>query len=303
MCRTYCILGEFHPSIWLNRFTTPPFYPNAVTLADAHNQDAQLVHICELIAARVPGAWAVKDSFAALDLASLGFTLLFEAMWICRQATAVRPTALSTDVRWERVGSAGELLAWEMAWRGTPAEPAAPALANLFRPALLADPDVLIVAAYYEQRIVAGAIANRTGAVVGLSNVFMPDQGAEALWAGCVGAILDHFPGQALVGYEAGQALAYAQACGFEVLQPLRVWEFGGRSREILDLDHAALERVDDDLRAISQTELVQHARHVGSDGRLAHIKRGGDLGVPSTAAVHVSASPHQYQPAGRASR
>jgi hypothetical protein len=213
--------------MWLSRFTTPPFYPNAVTLANAHDQDAQLAHVRELIAARVPGAWAVKDSFAALDLDLLGFTMLFEAMWTCRPATAVPPTVQSSDVRWEHVMSAGELLAWELAWRGAPAGPAAPAQANLFLPALLADPDVLIVAAYYEQRIVAGAIANRTGAVVGLSNVFVPDQGAEALWAGCVGTILDHFPGQALVGYETGQALAYAQGCGFAALQPLRVWEIG----------------------------------------------------------------------------
>jgi hypothetical protein len=186
--------GEFHPSMWLNRFTTPPFYPHAVTLADAHDQDAQVAHIRELIAARVPGAWAVKDSFAALDLGLLDFTMLFEAMWIERPATAVGPTAQSTDVRWEDVRSAGELLAWERAWRGDPAESAALAQANLFRPALLADPDVLIVAAYHQQRIVAGAIANRTGAVVGLSNLFVPEQGAEALWAGCVGTILDRFP-------------------------------------------------------------------------------------------------------------
>jgi hypothetical protein len=37
--------------------------------------------------------------------------------------------------------------------------------------------------------------------------------------------ILDHFPGQALVGYETSQGLTHAQACGFAALQPLRVWE------------------------------------------------------------------------------
>jgi hypothetical protein len=225
VCRTHGIPGEFHPSMWINRSTTPPFYPNAVTLVDGQDQDAQYAHIRDLIAARIPTPWAVKDSFAALDLAPLGFTLLFEAMWTCRPATAVRPTARNTDVRWERVRSAAELHAWELAWRGTPATPVAPAQADLFRPALLADPDMLIVAAYHQHRIVAGAIANRTGAVVGLSNVFVPDQGAATFWAGCVGMILDHFPGQALVGYEAGEGLAQAEACGFAALQPLRVWE------------------------------------------------------------------------------
>ncbi len=225
VCRTHSIPGEFYPSICINRSATPPFYPNAVTLTGGHDQDAQYAHIRDLSATRIPGAWAVKDSFAALDLASLGFTMLFEAMWTCRPATAVRPTERNTDVRWERVTTAAELHAWERAWRGDPAEPVAPAQAELFRPALLADPDVLIVAAYHQQRIVAGAIANRTGAVVGLSNVFVPDQGAATFWAGCVGMILDHFPGQALVGYEAGEGLAQAEACGFAALQPLRVWE------------------------------------------------------------------------------
>jgi hypothetical protein len=225
VCRTHGTPGEFHPSMWINRSATPPFYPNAVTLAAGHDHDAQLGHIRDLIAARIPGAWAVKDSFSALDLASLGFKILFEAMWIYRSPTAVRPTEWNTDVRWERVSSAAELHAWELAWRGDPAEPARPAQAELFRPGLLADPDVLIVAAYHQHRIVAGAIANRTGAVVGLSNVFAPEQGTATFWAGCVGMILDRFPGQALVGYETGEGLAHAEACGFAALQPLRVWE------------------------------------------------------------------------------
>jgi hypothetical protein len=225
VCQTHGIPGEFHPSIWINRSTTPPFYPNAVTLTDGHDQDAQLAHICDLIAAHIPTPWAVKDSFAALDLAPLGFTLLFEAMWIYRPATALRPTERNTDVRWERVRSAAELHAWELAWRGAPAEPATPAQTDLFRPALLTDPDVLIVAAYQGQQIVAGAIGNRTSTVVGLSNLFVPDLGAARFWNGCVGMILDRFPDQALVGYESGEGLAQANACGFAALQPLRVWE------------------------------------------------------------------------------
>jgi hypothetical protein len=225
VCRIHGIPGEFHPRMWINRSTTPLFYPNAVTLTDGQDQDAQYAHIRDLMAARIPGAWAVKDSFAALDLAPLGFTLLFEAMWIHRPATAVRPPERNTDVRWECIRSPAELHAWERAWPGAPDEPATPAPADLFRPALLADPEVLIVAAYREQQIVAGAIANRTGTVVGLSNVFVPDQGAATFWDGCVGMILDRFPDQALVGYESGQGLAQAKACGFAALQPLRVWE------------------------------------------------------------------------------
>ena len=225
VCRTHGIPGEFHLSMWINRSATPPFYPNAVTLADGHDQDVQYAHIRDLIAACIPGAWAVKDSFAALDLAPLGFRMLFEAMWIYQPATAVRPTERNTDVQWERISTPAELHAWERAWRGASAEPATPAQADLFRPALLADSNVLIAGAYHQQRIVAGAIANRTGAAVGISTVFVPNQGADAFWADCVGMILDHFPDQALVGYEAVEGLAHAEACGFTAIQPLRVWE------------------------------------------------------------------------------
>jgi hypothetical protein len=85
--------------------------------------------------------------------------------------------------------------------------------------------NVLVLAAYREQRIVAGAIANRSDGVVGLSNVFVPAQSAAMYWAGCVTAVLDHLPDLALVGYETGETLAQTEALGFEAVHPLRVWE------------------------------------------------------------------------------
>jgi hypothetical protein len=206
----------------MNRTATPPFYPNAVTLAAAHALDAQVAHIHDLIAAGIPGAWAVKDSFCTLDLTPLGFHLLFEAMWIYRPDTLAWPTQRKTHMRWGAVDTAAELHAWELAWRGDPVVPAQPLL---FLPTLLADPNVLVVAAYEEHRIVAGAIANRTGAVVGLSNVFVPAQDAAQFWIGCVGMVLDCFPDMSIVGYEAGEALGHAESLGFEAVHPLRVWE------------------------------------------------------------------------------
>src|SRR6476661_4179377 len=41
-----------------------------------------------------------------------------------------------------------------------------------------------------------------------------------------------------------------------------RAWRDAPASGKILDPDHAALERVDDNLRAVAEAELVQHARH-----------------------------------------
>jgi hypothetical protein len=44
----------------------------------------------------------------------------------------------------------------------------------MFLPALLSDPDIRFIAAYTEQQIVAGAIANRTGDVVGSRMCLLP---------------------------------------------------------------------------------------------------------------------------------
>jgi hypothetical protein len=53
----------------------------------------------------------------------------------------------------------------------------------------------------------------------------MPVQDATTFWRECVVAVLDVFPGLPLVGYETGEALAQAEALGFEVIQPLRIWQ------------------------------------------------------------------------------
>jgi len=83
---------------------------------------------------------------------------------------------------------------------------------------------IVFVAAHQGGRIVAGAVANRTGEVVGLSNVFAPAQDAAAYWAGCVASAMGAFPGLPLVGYERGADLSSAEEAGFSRLGPLRVW-------------------------------------------------------------------------------
>src|SRR5206468_3475498 len=100
--------------------------------------------------------------------------------------------------------------------------------ARIFLPALLADADVVIIAAYRDQRMVAGVIANRTGDLVGVSNLFVPPEEGEPFRAGCVARVRDAFPGLPLVGYEAGRDLAALRALGFDVLGPLRVWARSG---------------------------------------------------------------------------
>lgn len=224
VCRTHGKPGEFLEGIWINRRETPRFYPNAVTLSEAEGTAAQLERVRELVDTGVPGDWGVKDSFSALDLAPLGFEVLFDATWIYRSASLPRPGDDITEVRWARVSGTSELAGWELAWRGAPADDGDTSQRPIFLPSLLMDSNVVVIAAYRNQRIVAGAIANRTGDVVGLSNLFVPERHPEPFRAGCVAAVIDAFPCLPIVGYETGQELDASRALGFEILGPLRVW-------------------------------------------------------------------------------
>lgn len=220
VCRARGRGGEFEPAIWLHRGKTPPLFPNAVTLCDGDDaQSEQRAAIVDLVAAKIPGEWAVKDSFAALDLAPLGFRPLFDAQWIWRSARRPRPEGDVAGVRFATVGSPRELAEWEAAWRQEPAAGEA-----IFLPGLLADEDVRVVAALRGERIVAGAITYRRAGVVQLSNVFARDPDSGRLRAGCVARGIEAFPGLPVCGYETGADLEAARRLGFEPIGPLRVW-------------------------------------------------------------------------------
>ncbi|MGW6159587.1 hypothetical protein ACWFRM_41820, partial [Streptomyces sp. NPDC055144] len=97
--------------------------------------------------------------------------------------------------------------------------------AGLFRPELLDDPAVFVLAGHSAGgRVVAGAVASRSGHVVGISNVFARDGGADRAWPGVLGAVHRLFPTLAVVGYEQGDDLTVAIRHGFEPVGPLRIW-------------------------------------------------------------------------------
>ena len=97
MARAHNTAGAFDAAAWVNWRPAPRFYPNLVTLGGPEHGDAQLRAIRRLMAAPPAPGWAVKDSFAALDLAPLGFHLPFEARWIHRPAGAVRRPGSTAD--------------------------------------------------------------------------------------------------------------------------------------------------------------------------------------------------------------
>jgi hypothetical protein len=201
VCRTHGLDGVYAAGVWTVPRRSPPRYPDAVTLRAGAGAD-----LLDRIDAG-PGA-SVKDSFATLDLTAAGFAVLFEGEWICRApgrppGTSCRPAAPVTR--------AAALASWASAHGG----------GDLFRPGLLDDETVTVLAVYDADGAVAGGAAvNRTGPVAGVSNVFAVTATLDEVWA----AVLDRFTDVPLVGYESGADLEAPLRLGFRTVGPLRVW-------------------------------------------------------------------------------
>jgi hypothetical protein len=214
--------GEFHDDIWLNRNAVPRFYPNAGTLAEPTPR--QLALIDELITARLPSGWAVKDSFSMLDLESRGFQMLFDAEWVYLPVSRMKDIASArTSARWEIVRNDLALAEWESAWTRSAGDTSKD---RIFLPPLLENKDIAMVAGCRDGNVVAGAIANRSDDVVGWSNFFAPATEMLDHAAASLATIARVFPGLPIVGYEHGDDLRNAYSLGFESIGPLRVWIF-----------------------------------------------------------------------------
>jgi hypothetical protein len=194
VCRAQGIETAFTGTVWAALRRSPPYYPDAVTLAPGATPGEVLRDI------DTSAGCSVKDSFATLDLSAHGFRVLFDAEWIRRDAAE----APAGDPQWRTVRDPADFGLWEVG--------------EVFRPALLREPGVTFL-----QGPDGGVIANRTGDVVGLSNLVIHGDTDKA-WAGAVQAIAGHHPGLPIVGYESGDDLAAAERAGFTRTGPLRIW-------------------------------------------------------------------------------
>ncbi|MEV7327930.1 hypothetical protein [Micromonospora sp. NPDC093244] len=199
LCASHGSAGRIDADAWSVPRRSPQWYPDAVTLRPGVDPDALLDRI-------EGGAGAsVKDSFADLDLSGHGFEVLFDAQWIHRPpADGPAGTPLAP------VDTAQRLAAWAAAHGG----------GELFRPRLLTNPRVRVLARYDERGAVTGGAVVSGEGVVGVSNVFTRTGDPADIWRG----VLATLPGVALVGYESGMDLALAVEAGFAPLGPLRVW-------------------------------------------------------------------------------
>ena len=211
VCRSHGYPGVFSARLWINVDHGLDFYPNAITLCPD-------VSAAEIAAVRdLSRRYAVKDSFALLDLVPDGFKLLFEAEWITRTPAPAEPG--QPGLSWGTVTDAGELGRWEAAWaQGDTAG------GPLFRPELLTDPRCAILACRRDGDLVAGIIAYTAARVTGISNLFGAGLGAGQLWASALQAVTALRPHLPIVGYEHGIDLTAARQAGCQALGPLRVW-------------------------------------------------------------------------------
>ncbi|MFI8964905.1 hypothetical protein ACIGO8_22625 [Streptomyces sp. NPDC053493] len=210
MGRAHGLTGSFGARAWTSPRRAPRYYPDAVTLtADARAED-----FLDLVDRTAPGA-CVKDSYARCDLSAAGLAPLFDARWIHRPAGLPRP---APDDTWRPVTTPAGLAAWALAWSGGDTEDA-----ELFRPALLADPATTILAGHdADGRILGGAVLTASAGVTGVSNLFTAaGVPVSSAWTAALAAAA---PGLPVVGYESGDDLDAALAEGFRTLGELRVW-------------------------------------------------------------------------------
>lgn len=205
------IAGTFVSDCWYSRDELPELYPNLVTLSPRFDP-AGIAFL------NIDGVWAVKDSFATLDLTPHGFAPIVEATWLCHPGSAA--AVHRGEVVWEQVQSPAVFGQWAALWgRDNPGLVRSPVTLGL-----LAQPALRLLAGRHDGRIVAGCIVNASPDVVGLSNLFHAADAPEDWLTTCLAFVTQEYPGLPIVDYETDDDAALLLAHGFQRIGPLRIW-------------------------------------------------------------------------------
>jgi len=208
VCRTHGIESATDARTWGALSPSPAFYPDAITSAPG----ASIADVLRAVGGRE--TFSLKDSFADVDLAPLGFGVLFEAQWIYREAEAgLKP--LPPD--WRVAETEGDFEVWI----------AANGLRQSLLPALLSEPGVKLMLRE-RNGARAGCVVSLGGGAAGISNVFAEGGKTEPLWPELADVAAYAFPGVPIVGYEADDDLAAALRSGWTAVGPLRIWTKAG---------------------------------------------------------------------------
>jgi hypothetical protein len=200
--------GEFTPILWQNFNDMPPIFPNADTLGGTEAE--QITAIQALVDKRSGKLVAVKDAWARLDLAPLGFEPLFEAVWLYRDAA---PIEKAKEFAIERITTPEALREFAIGCNGEE-------LASVYSPALLR-PDIVWFLARKEGKVTGGITAVAAEGINGLNNLFGDD---ESIKNALIREAINAFPDLPAGDYTGEESIAPYLAHGFEALGKLRVW-------------------------------------------------------------------------------
>jgi hypothetical protein len=197
--------------LWVCERETPQYYPNVITVDLGADPRLQEKFIADLLRSHPSLDVSVKDSFASLDLRTVGMAPLFDARWLVRPARA--KGTIDSTLRWRRIDDETQLAAWETAWRT-----AGPRGPRIFRPPLLLDPHTIVLGGFDERdAIVAGGIAYGAAGALGITNVF----GSRQQFIQVLSAMR---PESGMICYASGNDIRSALQEGFQVLGSLRIW-------------------------------------------------------------------------------
>jgi hypothetical protein len=208
-CDLVCRLHRFAPAgdarLWWSSRRTPDLVPDAVTLVP----DVFVLDVLGRVTDS-PGA-SIADSFATLDLADQGFTVLEDATWVARPpGTGADEDVAST---FAVVREKFPFAAWCRAWGGPE---------GVLPTGLRRASGVTVLGRDGAGGSVDGGIVHRTeiggAAVAGLWHAF-------GAWADVAAAASHRHPDAWIVTCERGAGLDAALAAGFTAIGPRRVWQ------------------------------------------------------------------------------
>jgi hypothetical protein len=203
ICAVHGIASVLRDGLWSAVGPPPPLHSGVVVVEPSVTAE-------QVLERRHTTDGGVKDSFASVDLAAHGLSLLFSASWISRPPP---PPARTPPPAWTTVRTPEGLAAWT----------AGHDTADVLLPGLLRSGHLVVLEQQVDGVPVAGAVARLGSGTVDVSNVHAAP-GHEVDWSELASVVAHLFPERPLVGYERGADLAAALAGGFTVMGELRVW-------------------------------------------------------------------------------
>lgn len=207
VCASHGIATRVDAHRWWAPQRTPDLYPDAQTLTSGVSTNALVAGI------DVSSGCAVKDSFADVDLAQMGFAVLFEARWLWFQHVGAAVGSSSGDV----VSSAADFDRWTAAWGSShPGDARSP-----WRLPLLHQPGVHLFSwAAGGNAVTAGCAVFVGTSAATVSNTFAVPGHPGPSATDVLGAAASVADGRPLTGYDPSRS---SRASAVD-LGPLRVW-------------------------------------------------------------------------------